>query len=191
MRAALLLSAAGVFLSPSAVAEPASYTIDASHTHVQFSVMRFGFNQIIGEFQELSGEIVLDEDAPESSSVRVTIDTTSLESGDPLRNEHVSGPAWLDTNSHPTMSFASTNVEQTSEMTALITGDLTIKGITQPVVLNATLNRIGTDPVSRGQAAGFSATAQISRAAFGIDVAGNLIGDEVSIRIEALALTGG
>ena len=86
----------------------------------------------------------------------------------------------------PTMTFRSTAVRVTGERTAEVDGDLTIKGTTRPVTLQVSLNQIGRSPSNGAQAAGFSATATISRAAFGIVTAPNLIGDEIQITIEAL-----
>lgn len=173
--------------SVSAIAAPETYVVDASHTHVQFSVKRFGFNYIIGEFKDLSGSLTLDEDAPDTSTVSAEIKTESLESGDDVRNGHVMGEFWFDVANHPTITFISTGIELTGDDAAIITGDLTIKGVTKPVSLDAKLNRIGVDPASKRKAAGFSATANLSRSAFGMSIAEKLIGDDVAIRIELLA----
>ncbi len=189
MRAFTIVAAfcTALILAPNAYAAPEAYEIDASHTHVQFSVKRFGFNYIIGEFKDMTGTLMLDEVKPDASTVSVEINTKSLESGDDLRNSHVSGEFWFDVAAYPAIIFTSTGVEVTGEDSAVIRGDLTIKGITQSVALDATLNRIGADPATKRKAAGFSATTNLSRAAFGMSIAENLIGDDVAIRIELLA----
>ena len=167
-------------------AEPVSYVIDAAHTHTQFTIMRFGFNAVIGDFRDVKGEIVLDEDNPENSSVSVEIAVSSVSSGDATRDEHLQGEFWFNAAEYPTITFHSTSVEQTDENTAVVTGDLTILGVTKPAALNVILNKLGQDPATKGPAAGFSATTALKRSEFGIQTAMGLIGDDVSIQIEAL-----
>lgn len=165
------------------------YVLDGAHTQVAFSIERFGFTFVLGRFETIEGEIMLDQANPERSSVNATIQTGSISSGNATRNEHLQGEIWLNAAQFPTMTFRSTSVRRTGETTAEVTGDLTIRGITQPVTLAVTLNQIGRNPANGGQAAGFSATTTISRTAFGVGVPRpptTLIGDEIRITIEAL-----
>lgn len=163
--------------------------LDAAHTQVAFSANRFGFNHVLGRFDTISGEIVLDQTFPERSSVNATIQVASLSSGHPVRDEHLKGATWLNAAEFPTMTFRSTRVRQTSDNTAEVIGDMTIRGVTHPVTLNVTLNRTGQSPSNGRTVAGFSATATVSRTAFGVGVPRpptSLIADEVTITIEAL-----
>ena len=162
------------------------YEIDPSHTHVQFSIERFGFNDVIGFFPGVKGMVTLDQDAPENSRVEVEIDVASLVSGDATRNQHVTGDFWLNAVEFPMMSFTSTAVTLGSDDTAEVTGDLTLLGHVTPVTLSVKLNKLGTDPSTKGQAAGFSATGMLKRSDFGLETAMGLVGDEVAIRIETL-----
>ena len=162
------------------------FVLDAAHTQVAFSIERFGFNHVLGRFDQVAGEVLLDHSNPERSSVFATIQTESLSSGASLRDEHLRGERWLNAAAFPTMTFRSTSVQRTGEHTADVTGDLTIRGVTQAVTLHVRLNQIGALPNNRQTGAGFSATASISRTAFGIATAPNLIGDEINITIEAL-----
>ena len=163
------------------------YEIDASHTHVQFSVQRFGFNDVIGAFGDVKGVIALDQDNPENSNVQVEIGVASLNSGDATRDEHLASPFWFNMEEFPTVTFKSTSVELIDDRTANVTGDLTLLGATQPITLRVVLNKIGQDPATKKEAAGFSATATLDRTAFGMETAANLIGNDVAIRIETLA----
>ena len=163
------------------------YEIDASHSHIQFSVQRFGFNDVIGAFGDVKGVITLDEEAPENSAVEVEISVASLKSGDATRDEHLASPFWFNQEAFPTITFKSTAVEQIDDKTAKVTGDLTLLGATKPVTLNVMLNKIGPDPATKKEAAGFSVTANLDRTAFGMETAANLIGNDVAIRIEVLA----
>ena len=163
------------------------YEIDARHSHVQFSVERFGFNAILGEFREFTGIIELPDDAPADGSVRATIEATSLVSGDAERDEIVKGERWLDVARHPGIEFHSTRVIPRGGGVASVHGELTLLGVTRPVVLEASLNRLGVDPSNRREAAGFSATAAIRRSEFGLTTASALIADVVHLRIEVIA----
>ncbi len=163
------------------------YEIDAQHTHVQFSVLRFGFNDIIGTFPGVAGVITLDQGAPENSSVEATISVPSVVSGDETRDGHIQGAAWLNTEEFATMSFTSTAVALHGDNAATVTGDLTLLGVTRPVTLDVTLNKIGPDPATKKEAVGISATASINRLDWGMETAAKFVGTDVAIRIEALA----
>jgi polyisoprenoid-binding protein YceI len=186
-----LIFAAALAAAGAAYAEPVSYTLDPAHTQVAFSIDRFGFNRVLGRFESVTGELVLDEANPANSSVRATIQVASVDSSNDTRDEHLRGERWLNAASHPTIEFRSTGVRLTGERTAEVTGDLTLLGQTHPVTLNVTLNNIGGPPnAPQRRQAGFSATGSLSRAAWGSTTAQgpNLIGDAVSINIEALAV---
>lgn len=179
---------AALLLGTPAQAEPRVYEIDPSHTQTLFSVGRFGFTSIFGVFARAEGEIVLDEADPAASRVTATVTSSSLWSSDATRDQHILGPRWLNAAAAPTMRFVSTRVERTGDNTARVTGDMTINGITRPVTLSVTLNKLGANPASPRKTAGFSVTGTIDRREFGLTTAPNLIANEVSIRIEALAL---
>lgn len=182
-----LLFAVALMFAGAARAEPVTYTIDPAHTQVAFSIDRFGFNHVLGRFDQVAGEVILDEANPANSSVRATIQVASISSGNSTRDEHLRGERWLNAPANATMEFQSTSVRLTGERTAEVTGNLTLMGQTHPVTLNVTLNQLGEAPNNRRRSAGFSATGSLSRAAFGSTSAPNLIGDLVSIQIEVLA----
>jgi len=168
-----------------AVAAPQEYAFDPTHTHILFFVDHLGFSTVVGEFVDYEGTLMLDRNDPAASSVEVTIDVSSLDSGHPPRDEHLLAADFFDAETHPEMTFVSTRVEPTGETTALIHGDLTIKGVTQPVVLDAELNGYGPNPFAPDQTiAGFSATTEIARSDFGMDFGVPAIGDTIEIRIE-------
>lgn len=180
---------AGIFLtSPGFAAE--TYVIDPAHSHVMFKVERFGLSNTIGGFVDVAGAVSLDKNAPEKSSVTATVKIASVDSNNAEREGHLRGPSWLDAEQFPLMTFTSTQVEQTGESTAKVTGDLTLHGVTRPLTLNVTLHKIGADPVSKREAAGFTATGSLKRGDFGMMTAQGLIGDAVEISIEALAVAG-
>lgn len=166
------------------------FALDGAHTQAAFSADRFGFSRVMGRFDAISGEVTLDQTNPERSSVIATIQVQSLNSGNATRDEHLRGEMWLHAAQFPTMEFRSTSVRRTGENTAQVSGNMTIRGVTQPATLDVTLIRSGRSPANGATVAGFTATATISRTAFGIGVPRPpvaLIGDDVRITIEALA----
>jgi polyisoprenoid-binding protein YceI len=179
--------AAALFAAGAAYAEPVTYTLDPAHTQIGFSIDRFGFNRVLGRFENVAGEIVLDDANPANSSVRATVQIASVDSGNDTRDEHLRGERWLNAAQFPTMDFRSTAVRLTGERTAEVTGDLTLLGQTHPLTLNVTLNNMGPAPNNQRRTAGFSATGALNRSGWGSATAQNLIGDAVSIQIEALA----
>lgn len=182
-----LVFAAVMLAAGAARAEPVTYVLDPAHTQVAFSIDRFGFNRVLGRFEQVSGEVTLDEESPANSSVRATIQVASVDSGDDTRDGHLREQRWLNAAQFPTMEFRSTSVRLTGERTAEVTGELTLLGQTHPLTLEVRLNRVGESPTNRRRSAGFSATGSLSRSTWGSTLAQNAIGDEVSITIEALA----
>jgi polyisoprenoid-binding protein YceI len=182
--AAGVISALG---APGAALAGEDYVIDPAHSVVQFSVNRFGFASILGQVRDFEGTVSLDEGAPEKSAVAVVLKTASLESGDPTRDEHLKGARWFDAATYPAIEFRSTGVAAVDGNVADVAGVLKLHGVEAPVTLRVTLNKLGEDPATRTKAAGFSATARVKRSDFGMTTAAALIGDDVDIRIEALA----
>jgi polyisoprenoid-binding protein YceI len=167
-------------------AEP--YVIDGAHTQVLFKINRFGLSFVYGSFRDIGGEILLDEDNPENSSVTATIAVDSFSSDDDTREGHVKGELWLDAAQFPEITFTSTKVEQIDETHAKVTGDLSVHGVTRPVTLDVTLVNIGTEPSKKRKAVGFSAHGALNRHDFGVTTAEKLIGADVEIFIEALGV---
>lgn len=183
----LFVFAAGLAAFAATARAADRYELDPAHTQVVFSVERFGFNDVVAFFPGARGVVTLDEENPENSAVEAEIAVAGLESGDATRNEHVRGGLWLKAEEFPTIAFRSTAVERIGETAARVTGELTVIGQTRPVTLEVALNKLGADPATKRQAAGFSATATLKRSDFGVTTAGALIGDEIDVRIEALA----
>lgn len=165
-----------------------AYALDNAHTQVLFKADRFGLSNTFGSFADVSGELMLDEENPENSSVTATIKAASLRSDNDTREGHLKSGNWLDAEAFPEITFVSTAVEQIDETSAKVTGDLTVRGVTKPVTLDVKLKNMGADPVSKRKAVGFSATAIVNRHDFGVSIAENLIGADIEIFIEALAI---
>ncbi len=182
-----LFFAAALFAAGAAHAEPVTYALDPAHTQVAFSIDRFGFNRVLGQFDAVEGQLILDEANPANSSVRAVVQIGSVSSGNATRDEHLRGNRWLNAEQFATMSFESTSVRLISDTRAEVIGNLTLMGQTHPLTLDVTLNRIAEAPNNNRRTAGFSATGTLDRTVWGLATAANMIGNTVTIQIEALA----
>ena len=181
---ALLLSS---FLLPVSTAFAAeTYTIDPSHTNVEWSIDHFGFSKPNGKFNAPEGSVTLDQAKPENSKVTVTFKTDNLTTGVPKLDEHLKTKDFFDVAQFPTATFTSDKVEVTGKDTALVHGNLTLHGVTKPITLNVHLNKVAENMMKK-PTAGFSATATIKRSDFGISAYIPNLGDEVALNIQAEA----
>ena len=175
-----------LMMSGSALAAD-KYVLDASHSQALFEYDHLGFSTTYGKFSGFSGEIMFDEANPAASSVNVNIDTKSLITGWDARTEHFLGPDFFDASAAPTVTFTSTNIEVTGDDTAMITGDLTMNGITKPVTLDTKLNKKGEHPRAKKEWIGFDASTTIVRSEFDMGLAAPFVGDEVKLNISVEA----
>lgn len=174
-------------ISGTAQAEVEKYLLDKPHTQIIFFVDHLGFAKSSGKFLDYAGEIMWDKAEPEKSTVNVTIQTASLDMGDKTWNEHMSAEKYFNVAKFPTMTFKSARIEKTGDNTANITGDLTLLGVTKPVVLAAKFNKAEKHPFMDRMEAGWSATASIKRSEFGMTESVPMVGDDVEIRLEVEA----
>jgi polyisoprenoid-binding protein YceI len=172
-------------------AEPETYSIDPVHTRVVFLVEHAGFSKAIGTISGSSGTLRFDRDDWRSAQLDVTVPITRLDLGDAKWNDAVLGSNLLDGKRHPEARFVSRSVEGIDADHAKVCGELTLRGVTGPVCLEVTFNALKRHPMPPfRRTAGFSATATLSRKAFGITAWPTIIGDEVLLLIEAEAVRG-
>ena len=183
-----LLVAALFALAGSAFAAPVSYRIDPNHTNVLASWNHFGFSNPSINFGEADGTIVYDADKVSASTVQVTLPLSGLSALATDFFDHLTSADWFDAAQFPAATFKSTRVEAAGEGKLRVTGDLTIKGITKPVVLDVTLNKAGEQPMAKRAAVGFDATAKVKRSDFGLAKYVPNVSDEVSLRITTEAV---
>ena len=184
MTRALLVAALPGLLSVSAVAQE-NWSLSKGGGEVAFVARHFGIQTASGRFGTVDGTFALDFDRPERSRIRMTIQTASLRTGADLVDGFVKGPTMLDVARYPVASFMSQQVVRTGERSLSITGQLTIRGASQPVTVNAVAE---SDPAG-GQTGGnlpFHANASFSRAAFGIGRDVNIVDDQVEIAIKGV-----
>jgi polyisoprenoid-binding protein YceI len=178
-------------LSLQAWAEPATYVIDPAHVTVGFRVSHIGFANVVGFFTEIEGSFVFDEATGALSDVRARVGTDSVFSNDDARDNHLRGRDFLNARRYPEMRFSVVSVERVAERQFEINGELELLGIKNPLMLSATLNKVGDYPIGRGAyAVGVSATGTLSRSDYGMDYAvdNGWVGDDVEIFIELEAL---
>jgi len=143
-------------------AQAADYVIDkeGQHAFINFRISHLGFSWLYGRFNDFDGNFSWDAAAPEQSSVQVSINTASVDSNHAERDKHLRSPDFLNVSAHPQARFVSTGVEMTGEDTAKVTGELTLNGVTRPVVLDARFMGEGQDPWG-GYRAGFEGTTSL------------------------------
>ncbi len=165
------------------------WQFDQAHTSVEASAKHMMFTTVRVDFPGATGEIDLDPDRPESGSVRLSIPVASVRSGDEKRDGHLRSADFFDAESHPKITFASTGVKRTSADRYNVTGDLTIRGTTKPVVMDVTVHGIVDDPMGKDRKRAFiDATTRIDRRQWGLVwnmpvPQGVLVGNDITIDV--------
>ena len=171
----------------------ATWSIDTGHSAVHFGVRHMMFTKTRGRFTRWTGELRLDPANLASSSVEVAIDAASIDTGDAQRDAHLRSPDFLDVENFPTLVFRSTRVEDGGEGKLRVTGELTIHGVTKPVVLDTDYAGRVKDPWGNDRA-GFTARTAIDRTELGLrwnlplETGGLVVGNKVEIELEVEAV---
>ena len=175
-----------------APAKSTTWKIDPAHSIVEFAVKHLMISTVKGRFTDVEGEIVIAGDDPSKSSVSATLKSASIDTRTGQRDEHLRSPDFLDALNFPEISFRSTRI--TGDSTDFkVTGDLTIRGVTRQVTLDATNEGSGKDPWG-GERIGFSASTKLDRRDFGltwnqtIEAGGVLVGNDVKVTIDVEAV---
>ena len=174
------------------IPEAGTYVLDKGHTTVEFVGRHLMITKVRGRFTEFEGQIVIG-DTPEQSSVEVTINAASVNSGDDKRDGHLRSPDFLDVENYPYLTFKSTNVEVTGETTLKLHGDLTVRDVTAPVALDVEYEGLTRDPFGQVKAA-FSATSEIDREHWGLtwnvalETGGMLVGKKIRLEFNVQAV---
>jgi polyisoprenoid-binding protein YceI len=170
-----------------------TWQIDPAHTNVEFTVRHMMISNVKGDFEKTSGTITTEGSDPSSAKIDATIDASSVDTRVDRRDAHLKSPDFLDVEKFPTITFKSTSVESAGPNKWKVAGNLTLHGVTKPVVLNVE----GSGPpikVMGNTRAGASATTKIKRSDFGLvwnktlETGGVMVGDEVAISIDVEAV---
>jgi len=169
------------------------YSLDPAHTRIGFVARHAMVTKVRGAFNEFSGTIQVDGDAPEKSSVRLTIQATSIDTRNADRDGHLRSNDFLAMDEFPEITFVSTAVARTGDTSFDVTGDLTVRGTTRSVTVPFEFEGSAKDPFGN-ERIGFEGSTSISRKDFGItwnaalETGGVLIGDKVTLEFEVSAV---
>ena len=173
-----------------------TWTIDPTHSIVEFAVKHLVVTTVKGRFRELEGALQIDEARPEIASVSASIDVASIDTNVADRDAHLRSDDFFNAERYPKITFQSTGVERVDDTNYRVRGDLTIRDVTKPVVLDTEFEGQVDDPWGKRRAA-FTATTQISRKEFGvrwnqlIESGGAVVGDNVKITLHIEAIRQG
>jgi polyisoprenoid-binding protein YceI len=168
------------------------YEVDPSHTQVMFKVRHMGVSTVTGKFNRFAATFAYDPDDPSASWVTATIDAASIDTDNERRDNHLRSPDFFAADSYPTLTFQSTGVEEVEDGRLRVAGDLSIRGVTRPVVLDVVLE--GATVGGEGRPiVGWTAETAVNRKDYGLlwnrltEAGGWVVGDEVRIVLEVEA----
>lgn len=170
------------------MADSTVWQIDPAHTTAEFSVRHMMISNVKGRFGTLEGTVTGDLEDPTQAQVDVKIEVASVDTRNEQRDQHLRSADFFDAENHPYITFKSRRIERTGQDRFNVVGDLTIRGVTREVVLDATFEGQARSPWGQ-QVAGFSATTRLNRKDYGLtwnaalETGGVLVGDEVKIDI--------
>ena len=185
MKKLLMLAGVLSLAAPLAFAQTSTWVPDKAHSGVDFSILHLSLSKVRGHFGNIGGSIVMNEADVSKSTVNVTIDVSTCDTGVSARDNDLKGPNIFDAAQFPTATFVSTSVAKSGNGLT-VTGNLTLHGVTKPVTLAVEGPTGPVNGMDKKQHEGFSATTTISRAAFGIaaKMPSAVIGDEVQLTID-------
>jgi polyisoprenoid-binding protein YceI len=161
------------------------YTLDPHHWSIIFDVDHLKYSRFTIRFDRATAQLNWNAGGMDKSSVEVNIDAASVDTNVPLLDKMVKGDNMFAVTRYPQIRFVSTGFERTGNARGKLTGNLTIRGVTQPVTLDVTFNGYGPDPLTKQDTLGFSAEGSFSRSKFGLGTWYPAVGDDVHVRIQA------
>jgi len=162
-----------------------SYVLDPAHGKITWSIDHMGFSTYVGQFTDVAATLDLDVRNPAASTLSATIDTDSVGTLNDQLDSHLRTADFLDTANFPQAQFAATSIRLIDRDSAAITGNLTLRGVTRPVTIEADFNQAGINPVDQKYTLGFDGETTIKRSDFGINYGLPMLGDEVTLNLEA------
>ena len=174
-----------VLAAPFAMAQTSTWVADPMHSEVDFTVSHLTISNVHGRFGKVDATLVYDGADVTKSTVKATIDVSSVQTGEDGRDKHLKTPDFFDTATYPTATFVSSSVSKSSTG-LLVNGTLTLHGVTKPVTLTVTGPTGPVPGMDKKLHAGFTATTTISRSAFGIGTKfpSGMVGDDVKLEID-------
>lgn len=186
MKKLVLVAALGA-ISAAAFAAPETFNVEPTHTYPRFEYSHFGYSNQQQRFDKTSGKIVIDR-AAKTGSVDVSIDTTSVNTGYALFNQHIQAEDYFDTAKYPAITFKSTKVKFEGDKPVAVEGNLTIKGVTKPVTLTVTSFHSMPHPMLKKDAIGANAMTKVKRSEFNMGKNVPYVSDDVTLTIAVEAI---
>ena len=171
-----------------------TYAIDPYHSNVGFVVRHLMITKIHGYFRDFAATVTIDAENPENSHAEGTVQTASIDTAIAPRDEHLRSDDFFSVENYPEITFKTTKIDVKSEEKAVVTADLTIKGVTQPVEFDVDVKGVSENPLDESTRIGFSATTTIDRTKWGIDfnaplkTGGVLLSNEIELVIDGSAV---
>ena len=164
-----------------------TYVTDPNHTFARFSYSHLGYSTQLSRFDKVSGKIIIDPIA-KTGSADITIDTRSVSTGSAQFNEHIQGPEFLDTATYPTATFKADTIKFNGDTPDELVGNLTLKGITKPVILKVTSYKCMPHPMVKKDACGDDAVVHLKRTDFNMGKYAPYVGDDVTVTVSVEAI---
>lgn len=161
------------------------YFVDTTHAYINMQYSHLGLSNPILQFDEFKISMDLDNANPTNTQVDVEIVTDSIDTGSDIFHEHITGEKWFDAANNPTISFKSAEIKGNADGTFDLTGDLTIKDMTKPVMLKVTINAAMMHPMAKKPVVGISAVGGLKRSDWGLGANAPFVSDEVKLEIQA------
>ena len=167
-----------------ATVKAGTYALDSDHGKVTWAVSHFGFSTYIGQFAGVTSTLKLDPQNVGDSKLTAKIVIDSIGTLDPALNNMLESPKFFDASAYPIATFVSTKIVRTGSKTAQVTGNLTLRGVTKPVVMNVVFNQAGVNPIMNMYEVGFQGHMTLLRSEFGVSAFVPYIGDKVTLNLE-------
>jgi polyisoprenoid-binding protein YceI len=182
---AAAIAQADDFIRNPAQVQSGTYVLDPAHGKITWSMDHMGFSTYVGQFTDVSATLKLDARNPSASKLQAEVKTDSVGSLNSALDNHLKTADFLDTAKHPTAGFQATSIRLVDADSAEISGNLTLRGVTKPIVILADFNQAGINPVDKKYSVGFDGHARIKRSDFGINYGVPVLGDDVTLHFEA------
>lgn len=161
------------------------YMLDPAHGKITWSVDHLGFSTYVGQFTDIAANLDLNVQNPAASRLNATVKMDSVGTLNDALDKHLKTADFFDTAKHPAATFRATGIQLVDADSARITGNLTLRGVTKPIVIDADFNQAGVNPLDKIYSVGFDGKAKIKRSDFGINYGLPAVGDEITLHFEA------
>ena len=162
-----------------------TYVLDPAHGKITWSLSHLGFSTYVGQFTDVNATLKLDARNPAASTLEATVRTDSVGTLNAALDHHLKSADFFDVANHPVATFRATQIRLIDSDTAEISGDLTLRGVTRPIVMTADFNQGGVNPIDKKYTIGFDGHAKIKRSEYGINYGLPVVGDDVTLHFEA------